>query len=210
VLGVMVVLVAIKLIKLNEMREIRKESPYEFWLAVMTAVVVVVVGVEQGIVLAMIFSLLRVVRHSYHPHSGVLEADGKGMWNLIPVAPGVVTEPGLVFYRFGAELFYANADRFSEEILSAAKGMTTKDRWIIVDAQAITHVDYSASRVVMDLKKILTEEGVALGFARMPWDMRSDFARHQLTETIGQEWIFNHLHDARAAFKKLSEPEYTG
>ena len=53
----------------------------------MTAAVVVVVGVEQGIVLAMVVSLLRVVQHSYHPHSGVLVANGSGPWKLEPAAP---------------------------------------------------------------------------------------------------------------------------
>jgi sulfate permease, SulP family len=210
VLGVLVFLVALRLMKIEEMQSIRKESPQEFGLAVMTAAVVVLVGVEQGIVLAMVLSLLRVVHHSYHPHSGVLVSDGTGQWNLIPVAPGVVTEPGLVLYRFGAELFYANAARFSEEILCVAGAMPSKVLWVVVDAQAMTHVDFSAAQVVMELKKNLTDAGVEFGFVRMSWEMRADFARHHLTEAIGEKWIFNHLHDARASFKRLAEAEYRG
>ena len=73
VLGVLVFLVALRLINFKELHEIRGESPQEYALAVMTAVVVVLVGVEEGIVLAMLVSLARVVRHDYHPHSGVLQ-----------------------------------------------------------------------------------------------------------------------------------------
>src|SRR6202046_1299432 len=102
VLGAIVFFIAVRLIDLRGLREIRRESPNEYALAVFTAAVVVLVGVEQGIVLAMVLSLLRVVRHSYHPHSGVLVADGTGAWQLVPVAPNVATEPGLVLYRFGA------------------------------------------------------------------------------------------------------------
>ena len=210
VLGVLVFLVALRLMKLRDLQAILKESPQEYALAIATAATVVLVGVEQGIVLAMVVSLLRVVRHSYHPHSGVLVSDGAGMWNLIPVAPGVMTEPGLVLYRFGAELFYANAELFSDEILIAAKGMPTSVRWIVVDAQAMTHVDYSAARIVLELKKNLTDMGVQLGFTRMSWEMQADFMRHHLAEAIGQQWVFRHLHDARAAFKRLAEPEYRG
>ena len=72
VLGAMVFLVALRLIDFGELKNILSESPQEYALAVMTAAVVVLVGVEEGIVLAMLVSLVRVVRHDYHPHSGVL------------------------------------------------------------------------------------------------------------------------------------------
>ena len=163
-------------------------------------------SLEQGIVLAMVLSLLRVVRHSYHPHSGVLVADGAGTWKLVPVAPNVVTEPGLVLYRFGAALFYANAGRFLEEVSCVVQPIPSAVRWVVVDAEAITHVDYTAARVVMGLKKNLTEAGVELAFARVPWDLRSDFDRHHLTEAIGPARIFNRLHDALAAFEALAKP----
>jgi sulfate permease, SulP family len=202
VLGVLVFLVALRLIDLKALRDIRAESPQEFWLAIMTAAVVVLVGVEQGIVLAMVVSLLRVVQHSYHPHSGVMIADEGGLWKLAPVGPGVVTEPGLVLYRFGAALFYANAGRFLEEATLVVGPAPSAVRWVVVDAETMTHVDYSAARVVMNLKKNLAESGVELGFARVPWDLRSDFERHHLTEVIGEAWIFPRLHDAIAAFEK--------
>jgi MFS superfamily sulfate permease-like transporter len=172
----------------------------------MTAAVVLLVGVEQGIVLAMVVSLLRVVQHSYHPHSGVLIADGRGAWKLVPVAPNVVTEPGLVLYRFGAALFYANAGRFLEEVSSVVEPMPSAVRWVVVDAEAMTHVDYSAARVVIALKRNLTEAGIELAFARLPWDLRSEFDRHHLTEAIGPARLFNRLHDAIAAFEGAEKP----
>jgi len=54
---------------------------------------------------------------------------------------------------------------------------------------------------VLELKQSLTEAGVELAFARVPWDLRADFDRHHLTEAIGQAWIFHKLHDAIAAFE---------
>jgi sulfate permease, SulP family len=206
VLGVLVFMVAIRLIDLKALRDIRAESPDEYALAVMTAALVVLVGVEQGIVLAMVVSLLRVIQHSYHPHSGVLIADESGTWKLVPVAPNVVTEPGLVLYRFGAPLFYANVGRFLEEVSSVVRPMPSPVRWVVVDAEAITHVDYSAARAVIALKKNLSEAGIELSFARLPWDLRSEFDRHHLTETIGAARIFNRLHDAIGAFEGQGKP----
>jgi MFS superfamily sulfate permease-like transporter len=157
---------------------------------------VVTVGVEQGIVLAMIMSLLRIVHHSYHPGSGVMVSESDGTWRLIPPVAGAVTEPGLVMYRFGAALYYANASRFADDILTLIGPSPTTVRWLIVDAEAIANVDYSAARVIQELKKNLTNAGVAFGFARLSWSARADFDRHHLTESIGPSWIFNRLHDA--------------
>lgn len=200
VLGALVLLVALHLIDIRGLLSLRRESPGEYAVALTTAVVVVAAGVEQGIVLAMVLSLLRIVRHSYRPHTGVLVADTKTTWKLVPVAAGVRTEPGFVLYRFGASLFYANAARFAEEVLKVIEPMPTTVRWVVVDAEAIANIDYSAARAVADLAQRLAEAGVALGFARMGEDTRRDFARHHLAEFIPASMIFDRLHDALGAF----------
>jgi SulP family sulfate permease len=204
VLGVLVFLVATRMINLRGMREIRQESPAEYALALTTTIVVVTVGVEQGIVLAMILSLLRIVHHSYHPRSGVMISESDGTWKLTPALPGAVTEPGLVLYRFGAALYYANASRFADEILCIVGPPPSTVRWFIVDAEAITNVDYSAARIVLELHKDLTKAGVVFGFARVPWNTKADFERHHLMEAIEPALIFNRLHDALDAYERLN------
>jgi MFS superfamily sulfate permease-like transporter len=206
VLGALVFMIAMRLIKLTTLLAIRRESPGEFALALTTAGVVVAAGVEQGILLAMILSLLRIVRHSYHPHTGVMVLNQLGTWDLNPVAPGMTTDPGFVLYHFGAALFYANANRFAEEVTCLVGQPPSQVRWLIVDAEAITNLDYSAARVVLELQQILTSCGTQLGFARIRWDLRADFTRHHLTESIDPSLIFNRLHDARRAFEKLKSP----
>jgi MFS superfamily sulfate permease-like transporter len=161
----------------------------------------VVVGVEQGIVLAMVVSLLRIVRHSYHPHTAVMVEDEKGIWRMIPAVPGAVTEPGLVVYQFGAALFYANAGRFADEIRSLVGPAPSPVRWVVVHAGAITHVDYSAARVVRELLQDLTRRGVELVFAHVQSDLKPDLDRHGLTQAIGPERVFDTLHEALTALR---------
>jgi sulfate permease, SulP family len=203
VLGALVFVIAIRLIKLRTILELRRESPGDFGLSLTTAAVVVAAGVEQGILLAMIMSLLRVVQHSYHPHTGVMVPNRIGTWDLIPVSTVSVTEPGLVIYRFGAELFYANANRFAEEVTCLVGGTPSTVRWLIADAEAITRMDYSASRVLAELLRSLKDRGVQFGLARVPWGLKSDLARHHVTELIDPSMDFNRLHDAMDAFEKL-------
>jgi sulfate permease, SulP family len=206
VLGVLVLLVAIHLIDVRGMLAMRRESPGEFAVALVTAITVVAIGVEAGILLAMALSLVRIVRHSYRPHTGVIQFNHGGSWKAAPVASGVMTEPGLVLYRFGSSLFYANANRFAEELLRLACPRSSIVRWIVVDAEAITGIDYSASRVIARLSRELGKDGVALGFARMSPDTLEDFQRHHLAECIPPSRIFDRLHDALSAFQNAEEP----
>ena len=202
-LGAIVFFIAVRLVDLKALRDIRRESPGEFDLALITATIVVFVGVEEGIILAMILSLLRVVSHSYRPHTGVLVAGDSGSWQLAPAVEGSVTEPGLAMYRFGASLFYANVSRFIEEIRNIV-GSPSKVRWLVVDAEAITNVDYSAAQMIRELHSELSHKGVVLAFARVANSLQADLVRHRLIDMIGREFIFPRLHDALAAFSASS------
>jgi MFS superfamily sulfate permease-like transporter len=205
VLGSIVFVIAVRLIDLRGLASIRRESPGEFALAVTTAAVVVLVGVEQGIILAMVLSLLRIVKHTYRPHTGVLVAEGNLYWRLEPPDPGAVTRPGLILYRFGAPLFYANAGRFAEEIQTIVGPPSPSQQvlWLVVDAEAITDLDYTAARIVITLHDELNQIGVALAFARVGPYLQADFDRHHVTEVIGTNLIFPRLHDALEAFERL-------
>ena len=206
VLGAIVFFIAVRLIDVRGLRDIRRESPGEYALAVFTAAVVVLVGVEQGILLAMVLSLLRIVRHSYRPHTGVLVVNEGDIWQVVPAVPGAVTKPGLVIYRFGAALFYANAGLFAEQIRGLVGPTPSPVRWLVVDAEAITNVDYTAARMVRQLHKELVDRGVVLVFARAPLSLKADLDRHLLTQVIGPAQFFDRIHDAAAAFAKLKGP----
>ena len=173
----------------------------EFTLAVITAAVVVLVGVEEGILLAMALSLLRHVRHSYRPHTMVLVPDPTGRWMPAPAVPGCETEPGLIVYRFGADLFYANEYRFADEVQALVERAPTAVQWFVVDAGAITDLDYTAARSVLGLLEQLKGRGVNLIFARVSRYLRSDMDRHGITAAVGEVRIFSTLHEAVATVR---------
>ncbi len=86
-------------------------------MALLTAVTVVAVGVEQGIVLAIAASLVEHLRRSYRPVTAVLsDEDVTGHWHAVPVTPSARTRPGVVVYRWAGSLYYANASHFLDEI----------------------------------------------------------------------------------------------
>ena len=201
VLGAIVFTIAVGLVDLRGLRDILRESPGEFQLALATAAVVVVIGVEQGILLAMVLSLFRHVRHSYRPHTAVLVEDGLGQWRATPAVPGALSGPGVVVFQFGADLFYANAGRFAEDVRGLIEQAPTPVHWLIVDAGAITNVDYSAARVLRTLQVDLTRDGVVLVLVHAQSSLRADLDRHRLTDIIGADHVFDTLREALAAIR---------
>jgi SulP family sulfate permease len=199
VLASIVFTIAVGMIDLRRLRGIRRESPGEYYLAIATAATVVAFGVEEGILLAIALSLFRHVRHSYRPHTMILAPDATGRWIPIPAAPGRMTEPGIIVYRFGADLFYANQNRFADEVRALVAHAPTPIHCFIVDAGAITDIDYSAAQSLLELLEDLERQKVSMVFGRVNYYLRSDMDRHGITAVIGEGHIFPTLHEAIAA-----------
>ena len=196
ILASIVFTIAVGLINLKTLFAIRRESPGEFALAVFTAAAVVLIGVEHGILVAVALSLLRHVRHSYRPHTMILAPGDDGLWVPVPAVPGIQTAPGLIIYRFGADLFYANDHFFVDDTRRLIGQAPSPVRWFVIDASAITDLDYSAARSVGDLCEALKRSGIEVIFARVNRYLRSDMDRHGITPIVEERCIFGTLHEA--------------
>jgi SulP family sulfate permease len=199
VLASIVFTIAIGLIDIGKIRSIAKESPAEFTLALFTALAVVAVGVEHGILFAVALSLMRHVRHSYRPHTLVLMPSAPaGQWQPVAAHPGNITAPGLIVYRFGADLFFANDHRFALEVTQLIDAAPDPVHWLIVDAGAITDLDYSAARTLGDLIRRLRQRDISVIFGRVSQYLREDMDRHGITAVVGASSVFSTLHEALA------------
>jgi SulP family sulfate permease len=199
VLASIVFTIAVGMLDFDGLRDIGRESPGELKLALLTAAAVAGIGVEEGILMAIGLSLLRHVNHSYRPHSGVMVPGPTGRWERVAATPGIQTEPGLIVYRFGADLFYANVDRFADQVRALVDRAPVHVRHIVVDAGAITDLDYAAGKVMRTLIHDLDGRGTRLIIARASQFLRADLARHGITALLGEERIFATLHEGVSA-----------
>ena len=199
VLSAVVFLIGLKLVDLLNMQKIWRLRQDEFWVAATTAAVVVCVGVEQGIVLAIVLSLILHVKRHYTPRDAVIGWDAGDRITIRPPTPGTVSEPGLIVYRFGVGIFYANAERLSEEILGLVD-VTDPPRWLVLDADAIDDVDYTGGRTLAELASELKDRGIVFAVADASAHLRRELDRFGITEVIGPEHYFDSLYAARDAF----------
>jgi sulfate permease, SulP family len=209
VLSAVVFAIGIKLIDIAQMREIFRLRKDEFWVAVVTAAVVVSIGVEQGIVLAIVLSLALHLRRHYAPRNRVVGFDASGQMTLLPPVPGTVTEPGLVIYRFGVGLFYANAERFADEVQGLVD-VPDRPRWFVADADAIDDVDYTGGKVMLVLARQLAARGMVFAVAAASPHLRRELERFGVADEMSPDHWFDTPEAARAAFRAAARGEIDG
>jgi sulfate permease, SulP family len=200
VLAAIVFLIGIKLVDFRGLAEIFRIKPREFAVALITAITVVLFGVGQGIIVAVVLSLLQHVRRSYRPHTGVIMRDAAGHWQLEDPVPGKMLERGLVMFWFGADLFYANAAFFAEQARKLIHDSPSPVRWLVVDATAITGLDFSAGRAMAELHQDLTKANVVLALVVVPARHHAELERMGLIDLIGAHRIFESRHACLSAY----------
>jgi len=173
VLASVVFTIGIHLIGLKALRQVRDRRRDEWVVALLTAAVVVVFGVEIGIVAAMVIALINHVRRGYDPSNYLMHYDTDGAWIARPVAEHVPIEPGVFLYRFQASLYYANVEKFSREVRELAQIPST--RAVIIDASAIADVDYSAGQEVVVVARRLADLGIELVFTHAVTHVQGQF-----------------------------------
>ena len=206
VLAAIVFTIAVGMIDIASLRSILRESRDEFFLAIMTTAAVVAIGVEQGILLAVALSLMAHVRHSYRPHAMMLVPDEHEKWIAIPAIAGKDTQDGVVVYRFGADLFYANINHFADGVLNLVDHAPSPVRWFVIDASAITDIDYSAARGLRGLLDELARRNVDIVFARVSPYLQSDLERHDIIDVVGKDRGLGTLHEAIALATRSAPP----
>jgi SulP family sulfate permease len=198
-LAAVVFLIAVELIDLAGMRRILATRKHEFAVALLTTAAVVALGVEYGIVVAIIASVIDHLRHSYSPLNSVLVKSPEGHWQPVPAGPGARTEEGLVVYRFGTSLYYANASRLAEDV-AALVGHGGPLRWLVIDCAAIGDVDYTASAALAKVIEHVHQHHVHLVLSCVLGPVRQQLDRYGISKALGQDAYFDTPGEALEAF----------
>jgi high affinity sulfate transporter 1 len=202
VLAGIVFLIGFDLIDIPGLKRILARRKDEFAIAVVTAVVVCAVGVEQGIILAIVVSILDIIRRQYQPKDFVVGTADRDNPTFTKAEPGTQSEPGLVVFRYDAQLFYANANSFVDDIQRVIEGAPDPVRWLVLDASTLDDVDYSAGMALGGLLDYLDHRGVVLALARADAGLLDTLEIYGLRSRIAADRTFANLDDAVDAFRR--------
>lgn len=194
-LGAVVTLAVARLIEVGNLGHLWRVRRTEFVIAAAALTGVALIGVLEGVLVAMALSLIDFVRRESDPHDAVLgRVPGREGYHDVARHTTAVTDEGVLVYRFDAPLFYANAERFRSRLRRHVRrrGAT----WVVIDGAGLTDVDASAARMLVELEAELRDQGVTLAFAELLGSVRDTFARAGLTAQMGEGRIFDTIQRA--------------
>lgn len=190
-LGAVVISACISLVDINGVVRLYHVRRGEFVLSIVCFLGVALLGVIQGIFIAVVLALLSFIWRAWRPYDAVLGRveELKG-YHDITRYPEARRIPGLVLFRWDAPLFFANAEVFREHVLQAIADAPTPTKWVVVAAEPVTDVDITAAEALSALDDDLQRAGIELCFAEMKDPVKDRLKRYGLFTKIGGELFF--------------------
>jgi len=204
VLSSIVFMIGVEMVDSKGLRKIYNERPVEFWVALVTALIVIFIGVEQGILLAIILSILSHTRHGYKPKNALITISPTGKPQVVSVATNAEMLPGLMVYRFHHSMYYANAELMQQEVLRLVDSAQPPVRWFCIDATAVDDIDFSAAATLCELCKLLKARDVRLIMAAVDKDIRHELNVSGVTDLIGENGYFETFDDVADTYRAVA------
>lgn len=203
-LAAVVITAALSLMNLPELRRLWRVRRTSLALSLVATGGVVLLGVLQGILVAVALSILMFFRRSWWPHGVVLGRDAAGRWHKTEGRDDLEELPGIVVFRWEAPLFFANAGLFRQTLRSLVR--ESQPRWIVLQCEAVTDVDVTAAEKLEQLDRQLNDEGVHLAFVELRGRLEELLLRYGLFETLDRDHFYPSVDAALAAIAVEEEP----
>ena len=188
ILGAVIVYASLELIDPGQWRELASSSRTEVAIAAITSLVVVVVGVLQAIGVAVVLSIIDVVRRTATPADAVLGfSQAENRYADVGSHPDAGVTPGVVVYRIQERLFFANAHFFKRRLWAAVDGAPKPVHHLVLDATMISGIDASAVGAIREVQAGLHRRNITFEVARATDELREQFQATGLTDAIGAE-----------------------
>jgi len=206
VLAAIIMVAVAGLFDAEEMVHLWKTEKKDLAMLSVTFLATLFLGIEEGIGIGVLLSLIMVIYTSTRPHSTELGRLGDTQnFRNTDRYPEAKTEPGILIFRFDSNLYFANVEHFRESIEEKVNERGQKLSVVILDASAINNVDSTGMHALSELIKFLRTRGIAFYLAGVIGPVRDKLKRSGITETMGEENFFFDVNDAVAFYHETDE-----
>lgn len=197
-----VIVAAFALFDARELGRFMRVRPSEFYQALVALLGVLVFGVLEGIMLAVVISVLNFFRRAWWPHDAVLgKVHGLAGLHDLKYYPDAQQVPGLIVYRFDAPLFFANSRAFHDRVLELIAQSAEPIRWFVVAAEPITDIEATAADMLLDLDRDLNARGIHFVFAELKDPVYQRIAAYELERDIPPTAFYPTVNAAVRAYR---------
>jgi MFS superfamily sulfate permease-like transporter len=180
----------LSLIEVGELRELYRMRRSEFSIAMVCLLSVLVLGPLRAVIMAFLLTTIDVIRRASHPGTWVLREAPDGSHFVPTESVATPDKSGVIVYRFGSPLYFANANLFMEEVEKLVAHRPTPIKRFVLDAEAVTDIDTTGAEVLHQVIALLTNRGVTLAVARANPQLPALLKRYGLLELIGENRMY--------------------
>jgi MFS superfamily sulfate permease-like transporter len=192
----------LSLIEVHEFRELWRMRRSEFWIAAVCLLSVLALGPLRAVMIAFLLSVIDVIRRASNPETAALAEAPDGS-HFVPLNAAEASGlPGLVVYRFGAPLYFANATLFLDDVERLVTQSPTPVRWLVLDAQAMVDVDTTGAGVLGQAITMLKKRNITFAVSRADRALRSWLEQYELMELVEPDRFYPTNRHAAAAFRR--------
>jgi high affinity sulfate transporter 1 len=198
-LGALVLVAAARLVKTSEFRAIQQIRWVEFGWALVAFAGVVVLGTLEGILVAVVVSLLVLLYYANHPPVYLVgRMSGTNVFRSLADYPGDETFPGLLLLHTEGYLYFASAPRALEEMEELIR--QHRPHVVALDCSAVPNIEYTALKLLSDFDEKLRASGTLLWLAALNPDALQVVERAPLGQALGHDRMFSNLEQAVEAY----------
>lgn len=206
-LAAIVIPVVLKLLNPSEALFLWKVNRFDFGVWLVACLATMLLGVRNGLAIAVCVSLLIVIYEASYPPTSVMgRLPGTTMYRNVKQYPETERYDGVVIFRVDAPLFFANTqhvreklikyERAAEREMAEAQSSVTQVRYIIWNLSSVPHIDTTALFILLDLCVTYKARGVRLCFSNPTLSVMESLESCGLEEKVGRKHIFVSTHDA--------------
>ncbi len=192
----------LNLIEVEELREFWHMRRSEFWVAVVCLLSVLVFGPLQAVIIAFLLSTIDLLRRASRPGTWVLQEAPDGSHFVPEETDPAPDASGIIIYRFGASLYFANATLFEEEVEKLVTQAAAPVQWFVLDAEAMNDMDTTGAETMHQVLTWLTKRGVTVAVSRANKPTAALLAQYHLLKIIGENRLYPTNRHAIAAFRR--------
>ncbi len=186
VLGAIVIVAVATLVDIKTPRRLFAVKPSDGWMLVITFLGTLSLGVEHGVLLGVVLSLLLFIWRSAHPHTAELGyVQDQGIFRNVKRFPGAKTFPEALIVRVDASLYFANMS-FLEDWLRRHVHERPTVKWVLMEMSGVNDIDGVAIEALERLMEGYRERGVEFAFADIKGPVRDLVARAGWRERYGK------------------------
>jgi high affinity sulfate transporter 1 len=188
-LAAVVIGAALSLMDIGVLRRVWKVRRSAVIISLVASLGVILLGVLEGIVVAVALAILLFFRRNWWPFGEVLAMpEGVEGWHSEDQYPSGRELPGIVVFRWEAPLFFANSGLFRKQVLELVR--ERRPRFVVLQCEAITDVDVTAAAMLRQLDLELNADGVNLAFAELRGRLQELVRQYGLFETLDHDHFY--------------------